>query len=68
MDVIKNISTHGNHITAMLSMNDLIQLAGYTSVEYCGGPSMVFRMGRKDYEESEVSSVATMTPSHENSV
>ena len=32
----------------MLSVSDLIQLGGYAAVEYCGGPSMVFRMGRED--------------------
>lgn len=30
-------------------------MGGYAAVEYCGGPSMIFRMGRKDAEnESEV--------------
>ena len=38
---------HGNHITEMLSYADLIQLGGYAAVEYCGGPQMVFRMGRE---------------------
>ncbi len=38
----------------MLSYSDLIQLGGYAAVEYAGGPSMVFRMGRVDAEESEV--------------
>jgi len=32
----------------MLSMADLIQLGGYAAVEYCGGPSMIFQMGRTD--------------------
>lgn len=31
----------------MLSISDLIQLGGYAAVEYCGGPSMIFRMGRE---------------------
>ena len=29
-------------------MADLIQLGGYAAVEYCGGPSMIFQMGRTD--------------------
>ena len=41
MKIIKNVKEDGNHITAMLSYSDLIQLAGYTAVEYCGGPSMI---------------------------
>ena len=45
---VKKIKTNGNHITHMLSVSDLIQLGGYAAVEYCGGPSMVFRMGRED--------------------
>ena len=45
---VKKIKTNGNHITHMLSVADLIQLGGYAAVEYCGGPSMVFRMGRED--------------------
>ena len=40
------LRTDGNHITEMLSYADLIQLGGYAAVEYCGGPQMVFRMGR----------------------
>ena len=39
----------------MLSYADLIQLGGYAAVEYAGGPSMVFRMGRQDAEENEIS-------------
>lgn len=44
---VKKLKTNGNHITHMLSISDLIQLGGYAAVEYCGGPSMVFRMGRE---------------------
>ena len=29
-------------------MADLIQLGGYAAVEYCGGPAMLFNMGRTD--------------------
>ena len=32
----------------MLSTADLIQLGGYAAVEYCGGPAMIFNMGRID--------------------
>lgn len=46
MDQIEDIKNEGNHITAMLSYADLIQLGGYAAVEYCGGPVMLFRMGR----------------------
>lgn len=38
----------GNHITVNLSVADLIQLGGYAAVEYCGGPAMIFNMGRHD--------------------
>lgn len=37
----------------MLSYSDLIQLGGYAAVEYTGGPTMLFRMGRVDAEEEE---------------
>ena len=53
---IEEIKRHGNHITAMLSRADLIQLGGYAAVEYCGGPSMIFRMGRTDVK-SEADSI-----------
>jgi catalase (peroxidase I) len=68
--VIEQVKKHGNHITAMLSMSDLIQLGGYTAVEYCGGPSMLFRMGRKDAstEPSQEDSLTVVEASHENSV
>ena len=36
--MIKEVQEHGNHLTNDLSLPDLIQLAGATSVEYCGGP------------------------------
>jgi L-ascorbate peroxidase len=55
IEQIEEIKTDGNHITAMLSYADLIQLGGYAAVEYTGGPSMIFRMGRQDAEEHEVS-------------
>ena len=54
MDQIEDIANDGNHITAMLSYSDLIQLGGYTAVEYCGGPVMNFKIGRIDAEESDV--------------
>jgi cytochrome c peroxidase len=53
MDRIHDIKVEGNHITDILSYSDLIQLGGYCAVEYCGGPSMIFRMGRKDVEASD---------------
>mmetsp|Transcript_6258 Transcript_6258/g.10630 ORF Transcript_6258/g.10630 Transcript_6258/m.10630 type:complete len:84 (-) Transcript_6258:404-655(-) len=34
-------------------MADLIQLGGYTAVQYCGGPTMHFKIGRKDFEGSK---------------
>jgi len=68
--LVQKIQTGGNHITAMLSVSDLLQLGGYTAVEYCGGPSMIFRMGRKDVQtEGEASTALTVvTASHENAV
>lgn len=38
LDEIKKLKTKGNHITAVLSYADLIQIGGYAAVEYCGGP------------------------------
>jgi len=71
MKLIKSVKTHGNHITAMLSYADLIQLGGYTAVEYCGGPAMLFKMGRVDVEtEGEASNALAIvadTP-HENAL
>ena len=70
INIIRDIKENGNHITAMLSYSDLIQLGGYTAVEYCGGPSMIFRMGRVDVPtEGEASNALTVTEgSHENAV
>ena len=34
----------------MLGVSDIIQLGGYAAVEYCGGPQMIFQMGRTDVE------------------
>lgn len=34
----------------MMTWSDLIQLGGYAAVEYCGGPQMIFRMGRPEVE------------------
>lgn len=48
MTEVNEIHAAGNHITKMLSRSDLLQLGGYAAVEYCGGPSMIFRMGRED--------------------
>jgi len=54
----------------MLSYSDLLQLAGYTAVEYCGGPSMIFRMGREDIKsEGDASNALAITEhEHENAV
>ncbi len=30
----------GNHITAELSLADLIQIGGVSAIEYCGGPNI----------------------------
>ena len=38
-DVVE-LHEKGNHITTMLSKADLIQIAGASSVEYCGGPKI----------------------------
>lgn len=54
MEQIEDMKTDGNHITAMLSYSDLIQLGGIAAVEYAGGPSIMFRMGRKDAQEHEI--------------
>ena len=50
MSQISEISEIGNHITHILTNADLIQLGGIAAVEYCGGPSMMLRMGRPDVE------------------
>jgi len=70
MKIVNEVKTEGNHITALLSTNDLIQLGGYTAVEYCGGPSMVFRMGRQDCanEEEAGKQIVIADSSHENAV
>ena len=74
MKEVSEIHQNGNHITTMLSQADLLQMGGYAAVEYCGGPSMVFKMGREDMEseadasasKEESSLVAQET--HRNSV
>lgn len=53
MDQIEELKVDGNHITAMLSYSDLIQLGGYAAVEYTGGPVMLFKMGRIDGKEGD---------------
>ena len=70
MKLVEDVKKNGNHITAELSTSDVLQLAGYTAVEYCGGPNMIFRMGRQDIEtEGEASnSLAVTDSSHENAV
>lgn len=69
--LVTDVKKYGNHITAMLSYSDLIQLGGITAVEYCGGPSMTFRMGRQDGTEEEASADSTelvVSGNHENAV
>ena len=63
----REIQQMGNHITAMLSLSDLIQLGGYAAVEYCGGPAMIFRMGREDIE-SESDAVQHSPETYNNSL
>jgi len=47
---VQEIKRMGNHVTVTLSVADLIQLGGYAAVEYCGGPAMIFNMGRHDID------------------
>ena len=54
---ITDMKEEGNHITEMLSISDLIQMGGYAAVEYCEGPSMIFRMNRDYVEDGEVAKV-----------
>jgi catalase (peroxidase I) len=71
MEHVKNIKKYGNHITYMLSYSDLIQLGAITAVEYCGGPSIIFRMGREDIgteEEASKSTDLVVSGNHENAV
>lgn len=51
----------------MLSVPDIIQLGGYAAVEYCGGPQMVFRMGRLDVE-GEADAVKHEAETHGNNL
>ena len=53
LNQIVDIKNHGNHITNVLSMADLIQLGGYAAIEYLEGPIMNFRMGRVDATASD---------------
>ena len=48
-------------------MADLIQLGGYAAVEYCGGPSMIFNMGRVDVD-TEGDSVQHSAETHAGSL
>ena len=67
MKEIQSIKHTGNHVTAMLSTADLIQLGGYAAIEYCGGPTMLFRMGRENVE-GEGDSVDHSAETHGNSL
>mmetsp|Transcript_27111 Transcript_27111/g.19547 ORF Transcript_27111/g.19547 Transcript_27111/m.19547 type:complete len:142 (-) Transcript_27111:836-1261(-) len=51
---ITDIKEEGNHITDMLSLSDLIQMGGYAAVEYCEGPSMLFKMGREHEHDQDI--------------
>jgi hypothetical protein len=74
MKEVNEILHHGNHVTVMLSAADLLQLGGIAAVEYCGGPSMVFKMGREDMESEADANASTEETSlvametHRNSV
>lgn len=48
-----------------MSYADIIQLGGYAAVEYCGGPSMIFKMGREDASENEVVPSSRLPDPHE---
>lgn len=39
-------------------------MGGYAAVEYCGGPSMIFRMGRKDADEHEAQPSGNLPDAH----
>lgn len=64
---IREICENGNHITRLLGVSDIIQLGGYAAVEYCGGPQMIFQMGRTDVE-GEKDTVEHETEAHYGSM
>jgi len=67
---ITDIKHEGNHITEMLSVSDLIQMGGYAAIEYCEGPSMLFRMRRHyeiDREVAQKVAADDTTAPHSNS-
>ena len=37
---IKDVHKFGNHITAMLSYSDIIQIGGAAAIQYAGGPAI----------------------------
>jgi hypothetical protein len=41
--MIEDLRKEGNHITAILSMSDLVQIGGVAAIEYCGGPQINVR-------------------------
>ena len=48
LEQIKDVQENGNHITAELSLADIIQLGAIAAVQYTGGPVIKFKMGRID--------------------
>lgn len=44
---VNDIQADGNHITNMLHTSDLIQIGGAAAIEYCGGPKIDIKIGRK---------------------
>ena len=65
---IKEIKEDGNHVTAALSISDLIQLGGASAVEYCGGPFLELRVGRQDIEDQHFVAESTAFPELEMNI
>ena len=53
LDQLDDITQTGNHILRMLTVPDILQIGGYAAVEYCGGPQMIFQMGRENIEDEK---------------
>ena len=65
VDRVREMKSKGNHITALLSLADLAQLSAYAAIEYTGGPTMNFRMGRKDVDENNLPPDGLLPNPHE---
>eukprot|EP00340_Litonotus_pictus_P003585 CAMPEP_0170514024 /NCGR_PEP_ID=MMETSP0209-20121228/584_1 /TAXON_ID=665100 ORGANISM="Litonotus pictus, Strain P1" /NCGR_SAMPLE_ID=MMETSP0209 /ASSEMBLY_ACC=CAM_ASM_000301 /LENGTH=234 /DNA_ID=CAMNT_0010797923 /DNA_START=62 /DNA_END=766 /DNA_ORIENTATION=- len=59
---VLDVHSFGNHVTAMLSVADILQIGGASAVQFAGGPYIDVKVGRMDNKNTTSKTTALPDP------